>query len=84
MPLGLVGHDLAREGIDFLRDPQLRRTAIDVGPAMRPALILGETEDRRVPPFGAREAVRVQRQPDPVADPRILGVVHGADDGPFT
>ena len=83
VPLGLVGDDLARERIDFLRDAELRRAAVDVGPAVRPALVFRKAQDRGVPPFGAGQPVGVERQPDPVADPRVFGVVHRADHRPL-
>ena len=83
VPLGLVGDDLAGERIDFLRDAELRRAAVDVGPAVRPALVFRKAQDRGVPAFGAGQPVGVERQADAVADPRVFGVVHRADHRPL-
>ena len=74
-PLGVIRRDLARVGIDFFPDADLRRSARDVHRAVRPALPFRQRVERRVPRLRAERAGPAHRNAEEFADVGIAGVV---------
>src|SRR5262245_58778232 len=86
-PLGVKRSDLARYGIDFLRDAQIGRSAPDVIRRVLPALPLGQRLDRRFPRVGSHPSRVVDRQPQIIAKFRpsdALGLILMEPRRPFT
>ena len=75
LPLCVERGHFTGEGIDVPPDAQRRRTAVDVGPSVWPALPFGQRLNRCVPRLGTCEAGFIQRNSDPVPDQRVLCIV---------